>query len=66
MNQDHKIADIEMRQQSVQRLRESNKQLELFALALDDLIAMVESDLRHQRRQRLLGGKVQEIEFKNI
>lgn len=53
MNKELKIADAETRKQSIQRLKESNRQLELFALALEDLIAMVEADIRHQRRERL-------------
>ena len=55
MTQKLKIPDPETRKRSIERLRESNRQLELFALALDDLIAMVEADLRQQRRSRLLG-----------
>lgn len=53
MTKELKIADVETRKQSVQRLKESNKQLELFALALEDLISMVEADIRRQRRERL-------------
>lgn len=34
-------------------LRESNRQLELTAVALDELIAMVEADLNRQRLERL-------------
>ncbi|MCU0534396.1 MAG: hypothetical protein MUD14_10940 [Hydrococcus sp. Prado102] len=53
MTEELKIADAETRKQTIQKLKESNRQLELFALALEDLIAMVEADTRHQRRERL-------------
>ena len=49
----HRFVDSETRKQSIAKLRESNRQLELVALAFDDLIAMLEVDLRRQRRQRL-------------
>lgn len=48
-----KIADFETRKRSVAKLRENNRQLELFALTLDELIAMAETELRSQRRERL-------------
>ncbi len=48
-----KIADSETRQRSLAKLRESNRQLEIVTLAFDELIAMVEADLRHQRQERL-------------
>jgi hypothetical protein len=47
------IPDAETRRKEVERLREGNRQLELFNLELDELIAMVEVDLRRQRRERL-------------
>ena len=53
MNEQLKIPDARTRKREVERLRESNLELELVALALDDLLAMVESDLRQQRRQRI-------------
>ncbi len=48
-----KIADFETRKRSVAKLRENNRQLELFAITLDELIAMAEAELRSQRRERL-------------
>jgi hypothetical protein len=36
------------------RLRESNRQLELYNLFLDDAIAQIDSELRQQKRERLL------------
>ncbi|PSB01713.1 hypothetical protein [Merismopedia glauca] len=53
MTQDTTIPDLEARKQAITQLRESNRQLELVALAFEELIAMVESDLRRQRRDRL-------------
>lgn len=53
MNEQLRIPDAETRKREVERLRESNQQLELVALALDDLLAMVEAELRQQRRERL-------------
>lgn len=55
MTQQPQIPDTETRKRSVERLRESNRQLEQVTLALDELIAMVETDLRRQRRERLEG-----------
>jgi hypothetical protein len=58
------IPDAETRKQEVEGLRESNRQLVLVTLALDELMAMVEADLRRQRRERLenkhrqIGSKV--------
>ncbi len=48
-----KITDFETRKRSVAKLKENNRQLELFALTLDELIAMAEAELRSQRRERL-------------
>jgi hypothetical protein len=47
------IPDAETRKREVEGLRESNRRLELVTLALDELMAMVEADLRRQRRERL-------------
>jgi hypothetical protein len=53
MNERFPIPNAETRRKEVERLRDSNRQLELFNLELDELIAMVETDLRGQRRERL-------------
>jgi hypothetical protein len=53
MSDRQNIPDLETRMRGVRGLRESNRQLELATIALDELIAMVEADLRHQRRSRL-------------
>lgn len=50
-----KIPDAETRRRNVERLRESNRQLELWGLQLEELTAIVEADLRRQRRERLMG-----------
>lgn len=55
MTQPKRIPDPEKVKRTVERLRESNRQLELVTLALDELIAMVDTDLHHQRRTRLKG-----------
>jgi hypothetical protein len=47
------IPDAETRKREVEGLPESNRQLVLVTLALDESIAIVEADLRHQRRERL-------------
>jgi hypothetical protein len=47
------IPDAETRKKEVERLHEGNRQLALFNLQLDELIAIVEVDLRRQRRERL-------------
>ncbi|MCY7337599.1 MAG: hypothetical protein LH613_15550 [Chamaesiphon sp.] len=44
----------EIRKNCLDRLRESNRQLELYNLLLDDAIAQIDSELRQQRRERLL------------
>ncbi|MDY6807305.1 MAG: hypothetical protein SXA11_26310 [Cyanobacteriota bacterium] len=49
-----KIPDAETRKRNVDRLRESNRQLELWGLQLEELTAMVEADLCRQRRERLM------------
>lgn len=53
MTQPKRIPDPEQVKRTVELLRESNRQLELVTLALDELIALVDSDLRRQRRTRL-------------
>jgi hypothetical protein len=45
--------DEETRKICLERLRESNRQLELYNLFLDDAIAEIERDLRQQQRSRL-------------
>lgn len=47
MTQLKKLPDPEKVKRTVERLRASNQQLEVITLALDELIAMVETDIRH-------------------
>jgi hypothetical protein len=44
----------ETRKDCLDRLRESNRQLELYNLFLDDAIAQIDLELRQQKRSRLL------------
>ena len=47
MTQLKKLPDPEKAKHTVEQLRASNQQLEAVTLALDELIAMVEADIRH-------------------
>jgi hypothetical protein len=42
------------RKNCLDRLRESNRQLELYNLFLDDAIAQIDSELRQKKREKLL------------
>jgi hypothetical protein len=53
MNQLPRIPSLETRKREVNQLRECTRQLDLFIISLDELIAMVEVDLRYQQRERL-------------
>ena len=44
----------ETRKNCLDRLRESNRQLQLYNLFLDDAIAQIDSELRQSKRERLL------------
>ena len=44
----------ETRKSCLDRLRESNRQLELYNLFLDDAISQIDSELRQNKRERLL------------
>jgi hypothetical protein len=44
----------ETKKNCLNRLRESNRQLELDNLFLDDAIAQIDSELRQHKRERLL------------
>ena len=56
--------DLGSRQKAIEQLRESNRRLELLALTLDEAIATIESELRHQRRQRLESATPTQAEFR--
>jgi hypothetical protein len=53
MTEHFPIPDAQTRNLEVERLRTSNQQLKYFELELDELTAMVETDLLRQRRERL-------------
>lgn len=53
MTEQFPIPDTETRRREVEKLRECNRQLELYCLQLEEFTAIVESDLRLQRRKRL-------------
>lgn len=55
MTQHTRIPDPEKVKRTVAQLRSTNRQLELVTLALDEFIARVDNDLRHQHRTRLQG-----------
>jgi hypothetical protein len=46
--------DEATRKQSLERLRETNRQIELYNLFLDDILAQLETESRQKRRERLL------------
>jgi hypothetical protein len=49
-----KIPDPETRARSIANLREAGRMLDLLTLDLDEIIAILDKDLREQRRTRLL------------
>ena len=53
--------DEETKKRCLDGLRESNRQLELYNLFLDDAIAKIDLELRQQKRTRLL-QRIQSIE----
>lgn len=53
MTNESYIPDLETRTQSVVRWRSACRKLDLVTLKFDELIAMVEADLRHQSLERL-------------
>lgn len=54
MIQQRQIPDEESRKRCLERLRETTRQLDLYNLQLDELIAMIEAEVRQQKRERLL------------
>ena len=49
-----RIPDAETRARSIANLREAGRMLDLLTLELDDVIALLDRDLRDQRRARLM------------
>jgi hypothetical protein len=54
LRQQYPYPNEETRIRCLDRLRESNRQLELYNLFLDDAIAQIDVELRQQKRSRLL------------
>ena len=54
MTERYPYPDGETRKRCLDGLRESNRQLELYNLFLDDAIAQIDLELRQQKRARLL------------
>jgi hypothetical protein len=54
MTERYPYPNEEIRKNCLDRLRETNRQLDLYNLFLDDAISQVDSELRHQKRARLL------------
>jgi hypothetical protein len=54
MNDELRIPDAETRARSIANLREAGRMLDLLTLDLDEIIAILDEDLREQRRARLL------------
>jgi hypothetical protein len=54
LQQRYSYPSEETRKYCLDRLRESNRQLDLYNLFLDDAIAQIDAELRQQKRSRLL------------
>ena len=53
MNKSLSYPDQETKQRCLENLKQTNHQLELYNLFLDDAIAQIEIELRQQKRTRL-------------
>jgi hypothetical protein len=54
MSKQYLYPDEETKKRCLEGLRQSNHQLELYNLFLDDAIAQIDAQLREQKRARLL------------
>ncbi len=54
MSEQNPYPDEETKKRCLERLRQTNYQLELYNLFLDDAIAQIDAELRQQKRARLL------------
>jgi hypothetical protein len=54
MSKQYLYPDEETKKRCLEGLRQSNHQLELYNLFLDDVIAQIDAQLREQKRARLL------------
>ncbi|GFE68654.1 hypothetical protein [Chroococcus sp. FPU101] len=57
MNSSYPYPDELSRQRALERLRETNRQLELHNLQLEEILAKLEAEVRQQKRERLLKSK---------
>jgi uncharacterized small protein (DUF1192 family) len=55
MNEQSRIPDEQTRKRNVQLLRESQRQLDLFGIKIDELISITEAEIRRQKLERLPG-----------
>jgi hypothetical protein len=53
MTESLKIPDELTRKTSVENLKKVSRQLDILGLEMDELLATIETELRHQRRERL-------------
>ncbi|MFB2838815.1 hypothetical protein [Floridanema evergladense] len=53
MNEQSRIPDEQTRKRNIELLRESQRQLDLFGIKLDELIAITEAEIRRQKLERL-------------
>jgi hypothetical protein len=53
MTEQLRIPDEDTRKREIEQIRASNRMLDELNLAFDELLAMIEADLREQRRKRL-------------
>jgi hypothetical protein len=58
MTEQLRIPDVETRKREIEQIRASNRMLDELNLALEELLAMIEADLREQRRKRLQASKI--------
>jgi hypothetical protein len=54
LQQQYPYPSEETQKYCLDKLRESNLQLDLYNLCLDDAIAQIDSELRQQKREKLL------------
>lgn len=57
MNSSYPYPDESSRKRALERLRETNRQLELHNLQLEEILAKLEAEVRQQKRERLLKSK---------
>ncbi|MFB2875924.1 hypothetical protein [Floridanema aerugineum] len=55
MNEQSRIPDEQTRKRNVELLRESQRQLDLFGIKIDELISITEAEIRRQKLERLPG-----------